>query len=75
MKLQNIHILNICQSLNAINFWQWEVSVLATRGKHQGVAAHEGQRQSAELCRTYVNHPSQLLLGANYMAIIKVPSV
>ena len=42
MRKQNIDLSHVCFTLDAINLGHWEVGILATRGEHQSVAAHEG---------------------------------
>ena len=41
--LQNV---NLAHSIDTINLGEEEVDVLASGGQHQGVAAHERERQS-----------------------------
>ena len=48
MRKQNIDLSHVCFTLDAINLGHWEVGILATRGEHQSVAAHEGDGQSSK---------------------------
>ena len=42
--VQNRNLSNVSCSFNTINLWQGEISILATRGEHQGIATHQGER-------------------------------